>query len=167
MESAKESMSTSEDIDILRNTDKKEVKNITAIQNNFNFVQNVSLQDLAQLAETSPELAQEYIQIVKKSQEQLHIINTETISLEKKEQKARLDEIPHLRRYTFRGQLFAFIISIVGLATSILFAFLGLKWQAIIAPITIPIGMLAIKFLDSKSKKTDSLDKNDKTTIEH
>ena len=138
-------------------TDKNEDKNhsITAIQNNFNFVQNINLQDLTILSQNNPELAERYIKIVEKSQDEIQIVNKEIIELEKNEQKIRANEIPYLRKYTFRGQLFAFIISILGLVTSALFAYLNLPWQAIVAPITIPIGILAIKFLGEKSDKKD------------
>lgn len=124
---------------------------IANIQNNFNFAQNIDLSKLAQLDQANSELAQRMTAIYEDQFKHAAMCDTAIIELEKKEQSLRETEIPYQRKFAFRSQLFAVLISLAGLGTAIVSMYYGFPWLGGTA-ITIPIGVVAVNLLGIKNK---------------
>jgi len=120
-------------------------------QNNLNI--NITphvFEALANLEQVNPELSQKAFELLKYDIIHSHEEKQKIIDLEIEEQKIRKKELPYIRKLTFRGQLFAFIIGIAGLATSVAFGILGMEKAAYVS-ITIPLGVLAVNFIKKKN----------------
>ncbi|AHJ12426.1 hypothetical protein [Sulfurospirillum multivorans] len=128
---------------------KQQIANIQ--NNNFNFVQNIDLGKLSHLELTNPELAHRITKIYEDQFEHVKFVDTAIIELEKKEQSLREAELPHQRKFAFRSQFFAVLISLAGLCTAILSMYYGYPWLGGTA-ITIPIGVVAVNLLGIKNK---------------
>lgn len=124
---------------------------IANIQNNFNFAQNIDLGKLAQLDQSNPELAQRITAIYEDQFRHVVACDTAILDLEKKEQSLRETEIPYQRKFAFRSQSFAVLISLAGLGTAIVSMHYGYPWLGGTA-ITIPIGVVAVNLLGIKNK---------------
>ncbi len=122
---------------------------LTAIQNNFNITTNIDIDSLAKLADVNISLAERAMAIYETQLEYAKDIDDKILTLEKVNQEKEIEELPYIRKYTFRGQLFAALMALSGLATSIYFASLGAYVVAGIA-ITVPLGTLAVQFLKKK-----------------
>jgi len=124
-------------------------KPLTAIQNNFNITTNIDINSLVKLADVNPSLAERAMSIYETQLEYAKEIDDQILALEKTNQDKEIEELPYIRKYTFRGQLFAAIIALGGLGVSIYFASLGAFNLAAVA-ITVPLGTLAVQFLKKK-----------------
>jgi hypothetical protein len=80
-----------------------------AIQNNYNL-QDINIRELSELASVDKDLANRYISLMENTQKQTYQLNMELIELEKREQKTKITELPYIRKYTFRGQIFALLL---------------------------------------------------------
>ena len=81
------------------------------VQNNVNNVNvEVNLSELGGLARTDPQLAKEYLEIIKANQSHIQKMDIELIAIEKKEQERRFINDPKDRAYNSRGQTFGFIV---------------------------------------------------------
>jgi len=124
-------------------------KPLTAIQNNFNITTNIDINSLVKLADVNPSLAERAMSIYETQLEYAKEIDDQILALEKTNQDKEIEELPYIRKYTFRGQLFAAVIALGGLGVSIYFASLGAFNLAAVA-ITVPLGTLAVQFLKKK-----------------
>ena len=129
--------------DISTQPTKIEQKNL-----NINITPHV-FEALAKLEETNPELAKKAFELLEYDIKQSHKEKQIILDLEAKEQQIRKEELPYIRKLTFRGQLFAFITGIAGLLSALYFGNIGME-KASIASISLTIGVLAINFLRKK-----------------
>ena len=121
-------------------------KPLTAIQNNFNISTNIDINSLTKLASVNSSLADRAMAIYETQLEYAKEIDDKILSLEKTNQDKEFQELPYIRKYTFRGQFYAWSISLLGLCLSVYMASLGAFTVAGIA-ITVPLGTLAAQFL--------------------
>lgn len=124
-------------------------KPLTAIQNNFNITTNIDINSLTKLADVNSSLAERAMAIYETQLEYAKDIDDKILSLEKVNQEKEIEELPYIRKYSFRGQLYAALIAFGGLGTSIYFASLGAFVLAGVS-ITVPLGTLAVQFLKKK-----------------
>jgi len=124
-------------------------KPLTAIQNNFNISTNIDIDSLTKLANVDLSLAQRAMTIYEKQLEYAKDIDDKILTLEKTNQDKEIEELPFIRKYTFRGQFFAVLIAFGGLGISIYFASLEAFSLAGVA-ISVPLGTLAIQFLKKR-----------------
>ncbi len=77
------------------------------IQNNYYI--DATPNELAKLRQQDPELARDFMEMMKLQQK--HNIQAENriLSLEEKEQEERINEAPFARKYILRGQIFGFV----------------------------------------------------------
>jgi len=129
--------------DISTQPTKIEQKNL-----NINITPHV-FEALAKLEETNPELAKKAFELLEYDIKQSHKEKQIILDLEAKEQQIRKEELPYIRKLTFRGQLFAFITGIAGLLSALYFGNIGMEKASIIS-ISVTIGVLAINFLRKK-----------------
>ena len=127
----------------------QEKQHTTAIQNNFNFKTNMDVNGINNLAETSPELANRAMTIYENQLLYSKETDNRILSLEERNKALEESETPYIRQFSFRGQLFAFLISISGIGASIFFGMNSMEWAAVTA-ITVPLGTLAVQFLGRK-----------------
>ncbi|MDL0089183.1 hypothetical protein, partial [Campylobacter gastrosuis] len=86
------------------------------VQNNVSSVNvEVNLSELGGLAKTDPQLAKEYLEIIRANQAHIQKMDTELIAIEKKEQERRFISDPKDRAYNNRGQIFGFIVMMFAL----------------------------------------------------
>ena len=119
-------------------------------QNNFHLTQQLDPIALKELSMQDSELAKEYMAFYKSQQEHNKEMDKEVLTIEKIEQKARIEEIPHQRKFAFLSLFFSIGISLVSLAIAAYFAKLGYPWLAGTA-ITVPIGILAVNLINKKA----------------
>ncbi len=119
-------------------------------QNNFHLSQQIDPIALKELSAQDYDLAKEYMAFYKSQQDHNKEMDKEVLTIEKTEQKARIDEIPHQRRFAFLSLFFSIGISLIALAASAFFANLGYPWLAGTA-ITVPIGILAVNLINKKA----------------
>jgi len=119
--------------------------------NNFHLSQYIDPAELRELSKDNPSLANRYMDFYEKQQSHNINIDKDILIIEKKEQKARLDEMPYQRKYIFLSLYFSIGISIVALGVASYFASLGFPWLAGTA-ISVPIGVLALNLINKKSK---------------
>ena len=142
-ESQKSQPDIVEEAEVIETTDSPPESNITATfnqQNNYHLTQNIDLDKLSILSNSSPELASRVMDLYEKQQQHNISIDTKILTLEETEQKARLTETPYQRKFAFKALNFAMILSLFSLGTSAFFAYLEYSILAGIA-ITIPIGV--------------------------
>ncbi|MBR2159368.1 MAG: hypothetical protein IJ964_05330 [Campylobacter sp.] len=98
-------------------SNKPSSKDLKAIvQNNVNNVNvEVNLSELGGLAKIDPQLAKEYLEIIKANQSHIQKMDIELIAIEKKEQERRFINDPKDRAYNNKGQFFGFIVMIIAL----------------------------------------------------
>jgi len=116
-------------------------KHNTAIfnqQNNFNLSQNIDIGKLTQLSVKNPELAQRVMDLYERQQQHNMNIDNKILTIEEKEQEARISNIPFQRKFIFRTLNFAVALSLISLCSAGIFAYLGHIKLAIIS-IVIPI----------------------------
>jgi len=122
----------------------------TNIQNNLNInlVPDV-FNSITKLEKQNPELAKKALELIEYDLKESHKEKQTILELEKQEQIIRQNELPHLRKYIFLGQKLSFIVFIGGSVLSAYFGYLGME-KAAIASLVIPIGTLAVNFLNTK-----------------
>jgi len=122
----------------------------TNIQNNLNInlVPDV-FNSIAKLQEKSPELAKKALELIEYDLKESHKEKQTILELEKEEQTIRKNELPHMRKYIFLGQKLSFAVFIGGSLLSAYFGYIGME-KAAIASLVIPIGTLAVNFLNTK-----------------
>ena len=133
-----------------RNKQSKNTPQSTNIQNNLNInlVPDV-FNSITKLEKQNPELAKKAIELIEYDLKESHKEKQDIIELEKEEQLIRQTELPHLRKYIFLGQKFSFFVFIGGGILSAYFGYLGME-KAAITSLVIPIGTLAVNFLNAK-----------------
>lgn len=166
-ESQKSQPDIVEEAEVVETMDSLPESNITATfnqQNNYHLTQNIDLDKLSMLSNSSPELASRVMDLYEKQQQHNISIDTKILTLEETEQKARLTETPYQRKFAFKALNFAMILSLFSLGTSAFFAYLGYSILAGIA-ITIPIGVGVANILGFKSasQKSDKRKQENKT----
>jgi len=119
--------------------------------NNFHLNQHIDPTELKELSKHDSLLANRYMDFYEKQQSHNINIDKEILIIEKEEQKARLSEMPHQRKYVFMSLYFSIGISIISLGTAAYFASLGFPWLAGTA-ISVPIGVLALNLINKKTK---------------
>jgi len=122
----------------------------TKIEQNLNI--NITphvFETLAKLEKANPELAKKAFELLEYDIKNSHEEKKTILKLEIEEQKIRKEEMPYIRKLTFRGQLFAFITGLAGLGASIYFESIGMEKAAYVS-IAIPLGVLAVSFIGKK-----------------
>ena len=122
----------------------------TNIQNNLNInlIPDV-FNSITNLEKQNPELAKKAFELIKYDIKESHKEKQTILELEKQEQIIRKNELPHMRKYIFLGQKLSFAVFIGGSFLSAYFGYLGME-KAAIASLVIPIGTLAVNFLNIK-----------------
>jgi len=115
---------------------------------NINITPHV-FETLAELEKINPELAKKAFELLEYDIKQSHEEKQKIVNLEIEEQKIRKTEMPYIRKFTFRGQLFAFITGLAGLGAAIWFGSIGMEKAAYVS-IAIPLGVLAVNFIRKK-----------------
>ena len=117
--------------------------------NNFHLSQHIDSSELRELSKHDSLLASRYMDFYEKQQSHNISVDKEILVIEKEEQKSRLEEIPHQRKYIFLSLYFSIGISLVSLGAATYFASLGFPWLAGTA-ISVPIGVLALNLINKK-----------------
>ncbi|HEB9303921.1 TPA: hypothetical protein RZK13_000085 [Campylobacter coli] len=128
--------------------------NITLNQQNNTFINiNSSFDCLPRL---SKEMQEKCISLMEKQTD--HIINIERKLIEEdsKNQEAIRNLAPEQIKYVKKGQLFAFIIVLIGFIFSAFLAYLGYPWLSL-AGIVTSIGVISSQFLGQKRDKNQGL----------
>ena len=122
----------------------------TNIQNNLNIQLAPDIfNSITKLDKQNPELAKKAIELIEYDIIENHKEKQTILNLEKEEQLKRHNELPFIRKYSFIGQTFAFIIGLAGLGSAVYFGYIGME-KASIASITTTLGVLAINFISKK-----------------
>ncbi len=128
--------------------------NITLNQQNNTFINVNSSFDC--LPKLSKEMQEKCISLMEKQTD--HIINIEKKLIEEdsKNQEAIRNLAPQQIKYVKKGQLFAFIIVIIGFIFSAFLAYLDYPWLSL-AGIVTSIGVISSQFLGQKRDKNQGL----------
>lgn len=128
--------------------------NITLNQQNNTFINVNSSFDC--LPKLSKEMQEKCISLMEKQTD--HIINIERKLIEEdgKNQEAIRNLAPQQIKYVKKGQLFAFIIVIIGFIFSAFLAYLDYPWLSL-AGIVTSIGVISSQFLGQKRDKNQGL----------
>lgn len=115
-------------------------------QNNYHFVQAIDIKALTALADKHPELADRVLSIYENQFEHAKNVDNQLLPMEKAEQELRISETPYVRKFAFRGQLFAIFTTVSGIGGAVVFALLDMPTVAGVC-ITVSLGTVAIQFL--------------------
>lgn len=128
--------------------------NITLNQQNNTFINVNSSFDC--LPKLSKEMQEKCISLMEKQTD--HIINIEKKLIEEdsKNQEAIRNLAPQQIKYVKKGQLFAFIIVVIGFIFSAFLAYLDYPWLSL-AGIVTSIGVISSQFLGQKRDKNQGL----------
>ncbi|EGC9982177.1 hypothetical protein KZF53_001632 [Campylobacter coli] len=128
--------------------------NIALNQQNNTFINVNSSFDC--LPKLSKEMQEKCISLMEKQTD--HIINIERKLIEEdsKNQEAIRNLAPQQIKYVKKGQLFAFIIVIIGFIFSAFLAYLDYPWLSL-AGIVTSIGVISSQFLGQKRDKNQGL----------
>ncbi|HEH5491852.1 TPA: hypothetical protein SHD56_001600 [Campylobacter coli] len=128
--------------------------NITLNQQNNTFINVNSSFDC--LPKLSKEMQEKCISLMEKQTD--HIINIERKLIEEdsKNQEAIRNLAPEQIKYVKKGQLFAFIIVLIGFIFSAFLAYLDYPWLSL-AGIVTSIGVISSQFLGQKRDKNQGL----------
>lgn len=126
-------------------------QNIANIQQNFHFVQNIDISKLNELSLTDKDLADRIMKLYESQLEHSKKIDDFIMQAEEKEQNLRINDIPHQRKYAFRGQYLSVFIAILGLGLSTFSIYHSYPWVAGLS-ISIPVGIVAVNLLGIKNK---------------
>ena len=97
------------------------------------------------------ELANQLIEIEKKRIDHIISVEERILTLEENEQLQRKEEMPHIRKFMYRGQTGAIIITVASLGSAIALAALG-AYGAATAAIVVAGGSVAVNLLGRKNK---------------
>ncbi|EOI5271862.1 hypothetical protein ACMTLN_001506 [Campylobacter coli] len=127
---------------------------ITLNQQNNTFININSSFDC--FPKLSKEMQERYISLMEKQTD--HIINIEgkLIEEDSKNQEAIRKLAPEQIKYVKKGQLFAFIIVLIGFIFSAFLAYLDYPWLSL-AGIVTSIGVISSQFLGQKRDKNQGL----------
>ena len=137
----------------IKTSDTEKNENQTTIfqANQFNIVPGIDPAQIALLSESDKELADQLIEIEKKRIDHLISVEDRILKLEENEQALRKEEMPYIRKFMYRGQLGAIIITITALGSAIALAYLGATTAATTA-ILVAGGSVAVNLLGRKNK---------------
>lgn len=123
---------------------------VTLQQQNVYHMGASEIEALHRMQEAHPELVDK---IMGFRSDELKIQH-EIIALEKKEQEIRINEVPYIRKYTFRGQAMAYSLGILSLAGATYF---GVNGQIVLAVgfLTSSVGVAFAQFFNKNSKKNE------------
>lgn len=119
--------------------------------NQFNIAPGIDPAQIALLSETNKELADQLIEIEKKRINHLISVEDRILKLEENEQLQRKKEMPYIRKFMYRGQTGAIVITVTALASAISLAALG-STTAATAAIVVAGGSVAVNLLGRKNK---------------
>ena len=122
--------------------------------NQFNIAPGIDPAQIALLAEKDTELANQLIEIEKKRIDHIISVEERILTLEENEQLQRKEEMPHIRKFMYRGQTGAIIITVASLGAAIALAALG-AYGAATAAIVVAGGSVAVNLLGRKNKDQD------------
>lgn len=130
-----------------------QIKASQSIQNSINNVSiEVNLSELDGLAKISPELAKEYLGVIKSNQEHVQKVENKLLELEKREQDKRIASAPSEQAYLRRGQIFGFVVMVVSLCVLAFAIYCGETGFAI----TSAVGVLLLSLYHISGKKEQS-----------
>ena len=134
-------------------SDRQKDENQTTIfqANQFNIAPGIDPAQIALLSETNKELADQLIEIEKKRIDHLISVEDRILTLEENEQLQRKEETPHIRKFMYRGQTGAIIITVAALGSAIALAALG-AYTAATTAIVVAGGSVAVNLLGRKNK---------------
>ncbi len=137
----------------IETSDTKENENQTTIfqANQFNIAPGIDPAQIALLSETNKELADQLIEIEKKRIDHLISVEDRILKLEENEQEQRKEETPYIRKFMYRGQAGAIVITVAALGSAIALASLGATTAATTA-IIVAGGSVAVNLLGRKNK---------------
>ena len=119
--------------------------------NQFNIAPGIDPAQIALLSETDKELADQLIEIEKKRIDHLISVEDRILTLEENEQLQRKEEMPHIRKFMYRGQIGAIAITVSALLSAIALAALG-AYSAATTAILVAGGSVAVNLLGRKNK---------------
>jgi hypothetical protein len=119
--------------------------------NQFNIAPGIDPAQIALLSEKDEELAKELMEIEKKRIDHIISVEDRILTLEENEQIQRKEETPHIRKFMYRGQTGAIIITVSSLLSAIALASLG-AYSAATAAIVVAGGSVAVNLLGRKNK---------------
>ncbi len=119
--------------------------------NQFNIAPGIDPAQIALLSETNKELADQLIEIEKKRIDHLISVEDRILKLEENEQEQRKEETPYIRKFMYRGQTGAIVITVAALGSAIALAALG-AYSAATTAIIVAGGSVAINLLGRKNK---------------
>ena len=99
------------------------------------------------MLQENPDMADRIISIKEKEVENAK----EIIELEKREQDSRLNELPFIRKYTFRGQAMAYSLALFSIVGAVYFGNHD-KTGLAIAFLTSAFAVGAVQFINTKQK---------------
>jgi hypothetical protein len=132
-------------------THKNEQQTTIFQANQFNIAPGIDPAQIALLSKTDKELADQLIEIEKKRIDHLISVEDRILKLEENEQTLRKEEMPHIRKFMYRGQTGAIVITVAALGSAIVLAYLGATTAATTA-ILVAGGSVAINLLGRKNK---------------
>ena len=134
-------------------SDRQKDENQTTIfqANQFNIAPGIDPAQIALLSETNKELANQLIEIEKKRIDHLISVEDRILTLEENEQLQRKTETPHIRKFMYRGQTGAIVITVAALISAIALAALG-AYTAATTAIVVAGGSVAVNLLGRKNK---------------
>ena len=132
-------------------THKNEQQTTIFQANQFNIAPGIDPAQIALLSKTDKELADQLIKIEKKRIDHLISVEDRILKLEENEQTLRKEEMPHIRKFMYRGQTGAIVITVAALGSAIVLAYLGATTAATTA-ILVAGGSVAINLLGRKNK---------------
>lgn len=98
----------------------------SSVSNTLNV--NVLPNELTLIASKDIDFVKDYL---KKEQDHRHEMDKNILALEKSEQNIRENEVPFMRKFTFRGQIFSFLIILFCLALAAFSVYNGKSIEAI------------------------------------
>ena len=134
-------------------SDRQKDENQTTIfqANQFNIAPGIDPAQIALLSETNKELANQLIEIEKKRIDHLISVEDRILTLEENEQLQRKEETPNIRKFMYRGQTGAIVITVAALLSAIALAALG-AYTAATTAIVVAGGSVAVNLLGRKNK---------------
>jgi hypothetical protein len=132
-------------------THKNEQQTTIFQANQFNITPGLDPAQIALLSETNKELADQLIEIEKKRIDHLISVEDRILKLEENEQTLRKEEMPYIRKFMYRGQTGAIVITVAALGSAIVLAYLGATTAATTA-ILVAGGSVAVNLLGRKNK---------------
>ncbi len=133
------------------NTQNNENQTTIFQANQFNIAPGIDPTQIALLSETNKELADQLIEIEKKRIDHLISVEDRILKLEENEQEQRKEETPYIRKFMYRGQAGAIVITVAALGSAIALASLGATTAATTA-IIVAGGSVAVNLLGRKNK---------------